>query len=133
MGLSSEAAVDSAQYFVSAKRDLSRGVRVAHEPMHRDMVKHSERWAISALNAVSEYGAAVADQKIPMNIKYARACISLAERLVHETLRCATLFSGDCVDENDPMASTPERDALAGHRKVAPGSERVFVTPRAGK
>lgn len=102
--------MDSTHYFISCKRDMPRTKRSEN----REILRHADRFASWVLSTVDDFGAVghgTAASTIPSHVKYARASISMAERLVKETPNCSRLFNGDCADEND-RRSTPERTLL---------------------
>lgn len=102
---------DSVHYFVSVKRDLARDDR----DQIREMVKHAERFASDVLTTVVSFGSLKdprIEQPIPTHLKFARACISVAETLVGDTPNCARLFGSQCADDFYKKTGTPERKVL---------------------
>jgi len=102
---------DSARFFLSTKCDFSHTSReIVRESGSRDIIRHAERFAASAMQTVAEYGPARPSMppiSIPIGVKYARACISLAERLVRQTPDCASLFSSRCAVPTPPRPAPP--------------------------
>ena len=108
---------DSARFFLSTKCDFSHTSReIVRESGSRDIIRHAERFAASAMQTVAEYGPARPSMppiSIPIGVKYARACISLAERLVRQTPDCASLFSSRCAVPTPPRPAPPPRRPAA--------------------
>ena len=100
--------IDSALHYLCCKRDMPRRWRAENTAM----IKHSDRFANTVLSTVVQHGneSALSDADMPVHVKYARVCVTLAERLVRETPNCARIFDGSCV--GDGVGTTPERRTL---------------------
>jgi len=100
---------DSAYWFLSAKRDMQRYVR----DENREAIRHADKFTHAVLRAVDAFGQVTPGGKqlstAPPDVKYYRACVSLAERTVRETPNLARLFNGECADDK---GQTHERTAL---------------------
>ena len=117
--------LDPLHYFLSARRDIPH----LEKNPYKIMTSNSEKWAMSVIGATIEHGAirwtAEGKPDTPDNVKYARACVSLAVQLVHSknTPDCSKLFrgiGGETPDGKKDML-TPERRALDKALRLHPG------------
>ena len=98
---------DSAYNFLSVKRDMSQEQRSSNS----ELLRYADKWANAVLSATTDFGELKTERVMPAAVKYARASVSMAERLVRGSPVCSRIFNGACSDSAD-TTHTPERAIL---------------------
>jgi len=107
---------DATSHFLACKRDWPQAMR--HDATHQPAGEHSTAFALSVFNCVANHGADKGGE-LPVPVQYARACITVAERMLHELPDMGRMLSGSCVATTQGYKGkdklpepTPERKAF---------------------